>query len=134
MITVENEIFDDVCASVRAKHPKANITGEYVKSPSSFPHLSIVELDNTIVERTQTSSEYENHVLLMYELNAYSNKKNGKKTECKEIIATADERMLANGFTRTMLQPIPNMDDATIYRMTARYVAVVSKDKHIFRR
>ena len=76
----------------------------------------------------------ENHSTLMYEVNVYSNKKTGKKTECKKIITLVDEAMSALGFTRIMLQPIPNMDDATIYRMTARYRAVVSKDKVIFRR
>jgi hypothetical protein len=70
----------------------------------------------------------------MYEVNVYSNKKSGKKSECKKIISIIDEEMSALGFTRIMLQPIPNMDDATKYRMTARYRAVVSKDKVIYRR
>ena len=134
MISIENEIFDDVATAIRDRHLGANITGEYVKSPSSFPHISLVEMDNSVLAGTQTSSEYENHATLMYEANVYSNKIKGKKTECKEIMATLDERMLANGFTRTMLQPIPNMDDATIYRMVARYTAIVSKDKMIYRR
>ena len=134
MINIENEIFNDVAMVVRGKYPNVNMTGEYVKSPSSFPHVSLVEMDNSVLTSTQTSTEYENHATLMYEANVYSNKNTGKKTECKEIMATLDERMLANGFTRTMLQPIPNMDDATIYRITARYTAIISKDKMIYRR
>ena len=134
MINIENEIFNDVAMVVRGKYPNVNMTGEYVKSPSSFPHVSLVEMDNSVLASTQTSTEYENHATLMYEANVYSNKNTGKKTECKEIMATLDERMLANGFTRTMLQPIPNMDDATIYRITARYTAIISKDKMIYRR
>ena len=134
MINIENEIFNDVAMVVRGKYPNVNMTGEYVKSPSSFPHVSLVEMDNSVLTSTQTSTEYENHATLMYEANVYSNKNTGKKTECKEIMATWDERMLANGFTRTMLQPIPNMDDATIYRITARYTAIISKDKMIYRR
>ena len=134
MINIENEIFSDVATEVRTQHPSVNMTGEYVKSPSSFPHVSLVEMDNSVLTSTQTSTEYENHATLMYEANVYSNKTKGKKTECKEIMATLDRRMLANGFTRTMLQPIPNMDDATIYRMTARYTAIISKDKMIYRR
>jgi hypothetical protein len=91
-------------------------------------------MDNTVYENSQTSSENENHATLMYEVNVYSNKTKGKKTECKEIISLIDKEMTLVGFTRIMLQPIPNMDDATIYRMTARYRAVVSKGKKIFRR
>lgn len=134
MINAENEIYDNVYDSVKAKFPNVNMTGEYVKSPSMFPHLSLIEMDNTAYTRTQTSTEYENHADVMYEVNVYSNKTKGKKTECKEIMSVVDSVMLFLGFTRTMLQPIPNMDDATIYRMTARYKAVISKDKQIFRR
>ena len=134
MIDVENEIFDKVSTSVRTKFPNVSMTGEYVKSPSSFPHVSLEEKDNSVLISTQTSAEYENHATLMYEANVYSNKTKGKKTECKEIMSLLDSEMEALGFTRTMLQPIPNMDDATIYRMTARYTAIISKDKYIYRR
>ena len=134
MINVENEIFDRVSTSVRGLFPNVSMTGEYVKTPPSFPHISLEEKDNSVFTRTQTSTEYENHDILMYEVNVYSNKTKGKKTECKEIISIIDNEMLSIGFTRTMLQPIPNMDDATIYRLTARYTAIISKDKMIYRR
>ena len=134
MINIESEIFNIVSTKVRDEFPDIYMSGEYVKSPPSFPATSLVEMDNTSYTSTQTSSENENHVSLMYEVNTYSNKVKGKKSECKEIMTLIDKEMAALGFTRTMLQPIPNMDDATIYRMTARYKAVVSKDKTIFRR
>ena len=134
MINIENEVFTTVSETVRNKYPDIYLTGEYVKSPPSFPAGSIVEMDNTTYSQTQTCSGNENHANIMYEVNVYSNKIKGKKTECKEIISLIDEEMTNLGFSRTMLQPIPNMDDATIYRMTARYKAVVSKDKTIFRR
>ena len=70
----------------------------------------------------------------MYELNVYSNKAAGKKAECKHIAAVVDAEMAAMGFTRMMLNPIPNMDDATIYRITGRYRAVVSKNQTLYRR
>lgn len=134
MINVENEVFDTVAEKVRKEYSNIYLTGEYVKSPPSFPAGSIVEMDNSVYTSTQTSSGNENHASVMYEVNVYSNKTKGKKTECKAIISLIDNEMSALGFTRTMLQPIPNMDDATIYRMTARYKAIVSKDKEIFRR
>lgn len=134
MIDCENLIFDDVEGQVKATYPDTSMSGEYVKSPSSFPFASIVEMDNSIYESTQTSSENENHATLMYEVNVYSNKTKGKKSECKKIIALIDKIMTARGFTRVMLTPIPNMDDATIYRMTARYRAVISKNNVIYRR
>ena len=134
MINIETEIFNEVSGKVRAEFPNIYMSGEYVKSPPSFPATSLIEMDNTAYTSTQTSCENENHATLMYEVNTYSNKVKGKKAECKAIMTLIDKEMTALGFTRTMLQPIPNMDDATIYRITARYKAVVSKDKTIFRR
>ena len=134
MINIENDIFDYVYERVIEKFPDIYMSGEYVKSPPSFPASSLVEMDNTTHTLTLTSGENENHAVVMYELNVYSNKVTRKKTECKAIVAFIDEIMLSLGFTRTMLQPIPNMDDATIYRMLARYRAIVSKDKTIYRR
>ena len=134
MINIEEEIFNDVATKVRSKYPKIYMVGEYVKSPTSFPFVSLIEQDNYVYTKTQTSLSDENHCQLMYEINVYSNKIKGKKTECKEIMALIDSVMLHKGFTRTMLQPIPNIDDATIYRIVARYTGVVSKDKQIFRR
>ena len=134
MINVENEIFDIIARAVRNAYPDIYMIGEYVKSPSKFPCVSLVEMDNSAYLRTQTDSSVENHAELMYELNVYSNKKSGKKSECKAIASLIDNEMAALGFGRSMLQPIPNMDDATIYRVTGRYRAVVSKDKIIYRR
>ena len=69
----------------------------------------------------------------MYEVNVYSNKTSGKKSECKEIIAVIDDILLGLGFTRTMKNPV-SMDDATIYRMVTRYTAIVSTNQTIYRR
>ena len=134
MINIEEELFSDVATQVRATYPNIYMVGEYVKSPPSFPCVSFIEQDNYIYTKTQTSLSDENHCQVMYEVNVYSNKTVGKKTECKNIMALIDDAMLKKGFTRSMLQPIPNIDDATIYRIVARYTGVVSKDKEICRR
>lgn len=134
MIDVENEIFSIIAKAVRNVYPDIYMVGEYVQSPPKFPCVSLVEMDNSAYTRTQTSSSVENHVELMYELNVYSNKKSGKKSECKAIAALIDNELAALGFSRTMLQPIPNMADVTVYRMVGRYRVVVSKDKTFYRR
>jgi hypothetical protein len=134
MIDCENEIFNKVAESVKAVYPSVFISGEYIRTPSKFPFVSLIEMSNTAYDRTQSSGSLENHASLMYEVNIYSNKKSGKKSECKAIATLIDNELATLGFSRTMLQPIPNMDDATIYRITGRYTAVISKDKAIYRR
>lgn len=134
MIDVETELFSEVSSKVRAKYPNLYMTGEYVKSPPDFPCVSMVEVDNATFRNTQTTEGQENHAAVMYEVNVYSNKTKGKKAECKEIIAFIDELLMERNFTRIMLEPVPNQDNATIYRMLGRYRAVISKNKTIYRR
>ena len=134
MIDCENEIFSAIAESVRKAFPSVFISGEYIRTPSKFPFVSLIEMSNSAYDRTQSSGSLENHASLMYEVNIYSNKKSGKKSECKAIATLIDNEFATLGFSRTMLQPIPNMDDATIYRMTGRYTAVISKDKKLYRR
>lgn len=134
MIDVENEIFNTIARVVRKAYPSAFVSGEYIRTPSKFPFVSIIEMSNTAYDRTQSSGGLENHASLMYEVNVYSNKTSGKKSECKAIATLIDNELATLGFSRTMLQPIPNVDDATIYRMTGRYTAVISKDKKLYRR
>lgn len=134
MIDIENVIFNRVATKVREQYPDIYMTGEYVKSPSSFPAASLVEMDNATRNDTIDSGSNENYANVMYEANVYSNKTTGKKSECKEIIALIDQEMLAMGFERVSLTPVPNMNDSTIYRMVGRYRATVSADNKIFRR
>ena len=134
MIDVEKEIFSIVSKAVREQYPKIFMTGEYVKSPSSFPCVYLVETDNQIYRNTRTNTSIENHAQVVYEVNVFSNLSTGKKSQCREIMALIDEQLEGLGFTRTMMNPIPNEEDATIYRMVARYRAIVSKDNTIYRR
>ena len=134
MIDIENLVFDRVAKRVREQFPNIFMTGEYVNSPASFPAASVVEMDNSIRENTIDSGSNENHVNVMYEVNVYSNKTTGKKSECKAIMALLDNEMTAMGFERITLTPVPNEYDSTIYRMVARYRAAVSSNHTIYRR
>ena len=134
MIDIEYEVFDRVAKRVREKFPGIFMTGEYVNAPSSFPAVSLVEMDNVTREWTIDSGSNENHANVMYEVNVYSNKTAGKKSECKAIIALIDAELTDMGFMRSTLTPVPNEYDSTIYRMVGRYRAAVSADHKIYRR
>ena len=134
MINIEEEIFSIISTEVREKYDGIFITGEYVKSPPSFPCVSLLEADNAVYRNTRTTDSMENHAELLYEVNIYSNKTKGKKAECKDIASIIDSEFAKLGFTRTMLNPIPNEEDATIYRIVGRYKSIVSTNKTIYRR
>lgn len=134
MISIEEELFTAVAKSVRNTYSNAFVVGEYVMAPARFPCVSIVEMDNSVHRQTRDSGHNEMFVDVMYEVNVYSNKSTGKKAECKAIIQLIDDLLLDMGFTRTFLNPVQNLNDATIYRMTGRYRALIDKDKTIYRR
>ncbi len=134
MIDIENEVYNRIAEQLKNEFNSISIYGEFVKSPASFPAVMIEEKANSSYQRTQDSGNLENHASLMYEVNVYSNKKVGKKSECKAIFKVIDDEFASMGFTRILKEPIPNIEDATIYRMVGRYTAVVSTDKVIYRR
>ena len=85
------------------------------------------EKTNTVLQ--ETSDEIiENHVNLMYQVDIFSNLTSGKKAECKKILKIVDEIMSEMGFVRILCEPIENLEDATIYRITARYSAIVGRE------
>lgn len=102
-------------------------------SPSQFPCACIEQADNYIYERGIDSGDIENFVTVMFEVNVYSNKKDGKKKEAKQIFSAISDKFKELGFTRTYETPI-NMADSTIYRLTGRFMATISKDFDIYRR
>ena len=132
MIDVENTIFDKVATALRNEFTGIFVAGETVAIPSSFPAVTLVEMDNSTYTRSLDSSGEENHAILMYQADVYSNLSAGKKTQCRAIIAVIDTEMQKLGFVRIGSSPmaIPNAD-ATKNRMVARYRATISKDKTI---
>lgn len=133
MIDIENEVFSKIAAELRSRFPKIQVIGEDARTDSPFPCASIVEIDNYTLRRTQDSGGNEHHAHITYEVNVYSNKASGKKTECKKIYEVIDNVLIDLGFTRTLRQPV-GMDDITIYRMVGRYTAIVSENKTIYNR
>ena len=108
------------------------MSGEYTDVPAKFPAVTIVEEDNSIVQRMRTTN-IENAVNLMYSANVYTNTVGYKKSEAKEIMSVIDDEFSKMGFARTMCNPVANLQDATIYRMTARYEAAIDKDLWVYR-
>lgn len=124
MIDIENIIFTRLAQVLRTQFSGISVYGEFVEAPASFPCVTIVEADNKVYERTRDLSGVEHHAQLMYEINVYSNKANGKKSEAKAISNMIDGMMTDMLFTRTFRGQTPNID-RTIYRITLRYQGVV---------
>ena len=131
MIDIENDIFNDLAQVLRAQHSGIYVVGEYVESPARFPAVTVVEADNRVIRNMRTL-HIENAVLSMFEVNIYSNKTSGKKSEAKAIANTVDDFFSSIGYTRTMRNQVPNLNDSTIYRIVCRYEAHIDKDLWIY--
>ena len=121
MIDVESRVFQQCADAFRAEYPNGYIAGEYVRQPPKFPAVALIEMDNSVDERAMDNGRIENAVNVMYQVDVYSNRNTGRKAQTKAIIALIDGVMADHRFIRTFCNPVQNFDDATIYRMTARY-------------
>ena len=133
MIDIESFLFSRIAGVLRASYEGIFVSGEYVDSPAKFPAVTIVESDNNVLQKMRTAApNLENAVSLMYEVNVYTNSVGYKKSEAKDIMETIDNEFSKIGFTRTMCNPVSNLQDATIYRIVARYEGVADKNFRIY--
>lgn len=123
MFNIEPEVYSHVSAALKAKFKGVSTSSEYVKSPAAFPHVTIIETDNYTTPAHLDSSDVERFSTVAYTVDVYSNKSSGKKSECKSIMAEVDAVMYSMNFTRLVMTPTPNLEDASIYRITAQYRA-----------
>lgn len=131
MIDIEFAVFNSVSKKIKEMYPETLVTGDLSFSPAVFPAVSIVEIGNSVVASARTSN-IENAADVTYEVNIYSNKVGYGKLETKDILSVVDSSFEKLGFTRVFCNPIQNLEDKSIYRIVARYDAVVDKDFWIY--
>lgn len=134
MIDYANTVFTTVAEAVRDKHAGATVIGEYTRKPSKFPTVTLDETQNIMVDRLEDSSNEEKFAGVAYRLQVFSNKQNGKKTEARDIFATADAEMRRMGFRRVSYTTTPEIYKSTVYEITSTYEAIVSWEGYVYAR
>ena len=135
MIDIENALFDKLANLLETEFSELadNVYSEIPNEISSFPLVVITEVSNLNYIRGQDNNEFENYATIAYDVNIYSNKISGAKLECKAILNKLDIMFLNYNFRRISYIPFKNNDD-NVYRLTARYQAVVSNDYRLYSR
>lgn len=133
MLDYMNEVFTNVAKSVRNAHTGVTVNGEYTRTPSSFPAVTLDETQNVSVARLEDSSHEEQFASVGYRLQVFSNKQGGKKAEARAIFATADAEMRRMGFRRVTYTTTPEIYNSTIYSITATYEAVMSAAGYVYK-
>ena len=125
---IKNEIFTRLHATLAASFPGCFVTGEYQETMKTFPAITFEEKSNSVYQEASTDV-IEHAASLLYEINVYTNTVGYREDDAREIMMLCNTIMTSLGFTRTMLSPIPNLADSTIYRLTARYKGVAFFEK-----
>lgn len=131
ILDVEFAVYNAVTTDLKLIYPDIFATGDLSASTAKFPAVSIVEINNSVLQSARTTN-IENAVSVAYEVNIYSNKTGYNKIEAKEILSVIDNSFQNLGFTRIFCNPVQNLEDGNIYRIVARYEAVIDKDFWIY--
>lgn len=126
----EVQIFNAVHPVVAPLCAKNKFVSKQVVSTTAFPAACLFEMDNTTVQRRQTSTPRENFSLLTYQFEAFAM----TKKECRAVFAAADDMMLKLNFTRISGRYIDNPGNPDVFRYVARYEAEVDQNGNLYRR
>ena len=122
MIDIEAKIYSPIRTALVTEYQNIFVTSEPTATSAKFPAVSIVQEDNYMSVNKLDNSGRERFATIMFQVDVYSNKASGKKSQCKEIMNVVDEMLFALNFTRISLAPIP-MENDGYYRLSARYRA-----------
>lgn len=122
MIDIEAKIYSPIRTALVNAYSGIFVTSEPTATQAKFPAVSIVQQDNYMSVNKLDNSGAERFATVMFQVDVYSNKASGKKSQCKEIMNVIDTMLYGMNFTRIALTPIP-MENEGYYRLTARYRA-----------
>ena len=131
MIDYSNEIFNDAATVLRNAVSGITVIGEYVSSPTSFPTVTIDEIDNRQFQRD--SAKTEKFAAVRCRVQVFSNKSSGKRAEARSIFNVIDTRLTELGFTRKTYTATPDVYNSSVYQITATYDAVIGANGVIYK-
>ena len=131
MILVYPQIFGELkrrIVAIAAKTDGRNVKVSNAFQPTiaEFPYITIEEKTNAFAQGELGNKE--KFSLLMYEVNIYDNSQN-KVENCYSFAKEINSFMTqSKGFKRIMCEPIPNVADAQVYRIVARFQGYIDND------
>ena len=131
MVDIETDIYELVSDAVLALYSDAFTSSVYTTAPAQFPACSVMQVSNLTDTFTLDSSATENASKVVFRVDSYSNLRTGARSQAKKIAQAADEVMLSHGFKRTYYTQDYNPADSTVYTISARYSAIVTKDNEV---
>ncbi len=131
MIDHSNEIFNIVATDLRSAYSGLKVVGEYVATPTTFPTVTLDEIQNIPVH--MDSAVENKYAEVVYRVQVFSNSKRGKRAEAREIYDSVDVKLQSLGLRAVTFSTTPAIYNSEIYSITATYRGVTNKDGVIFR-
>lgn len=129
MIALRDYVVDKLS---RELSNRAEVSAQY--QPVTYSHMlvTVEETDNRELPEYADSANNET-AQISFEINIFANDTNHKIGDARNIAGIVDELMRDMGFTRVYMRPVPNLADATIYRITSMYSGVTDAEHTIYK-
>ena len=124
MIDIENLVFDTMYSALATEDPTLDVSKGYNEETAPSRCVTVREIGNVPVESMNTDECAENYTRVTYEVEAYSDKQDTARSECRDLLKKADAVMQGMKFRRIYLSE-PLRVNRTRYRQYARDTAIV---------
>lgn len=131
MLDFSNEIFNAVAKHLRSLYKGIQVKGEYVSSPAKFPTVTIDEISN--IPSHLDSAKENKFADVIYRVQVFSNKENGKRAEARKIYASVDSKLMELGLFAKSFTTTPAIYNSEIYSITATYGGTIGENGVIYR-
>lgn len=136
MIDKSNEVFDRTMTYVINSIPgltEENFGSDETSAPPTFPFIQIVQTRDITYKDGQDDRPQENFAILLFQVEVFSNKAEGKRSECRKIISVVDGFMHRMNFSRESGAFVENQSNNSIARYVATY-SVLANENYFYRR
>ena len=131
MLDFSNEIFNAVAKHLRSLYKGIQVKGEYVSTPAQFPTVTIDEISN--IPSHLDSANENKYADVIYRVQVFSNKENGKRAEARKIYASVDNKLMELGLFAKSFTTTPAIYNSEIYSITATFGGTIGADGVVYR-
>ena len=131
MIDKSNEIFNVVAKHLRSLYKGIQVKGEYVKTPTKFPTVTIDEISNIPVHLD--SAKVNKYAEVVYRVQVFSNSKDGKRAQAREIYNAIDNKLMEMGLFAKTYTSTPTIYNSEVYTITATFGGIIGENGVVYR-
>lgn len=131
MTDFSHQIFTQIAGILRDTFPEVKVVGEYLKTPSQFPCVTVDEISNLPAQLD--SGTEERYSAVTYRVQVFALREAGGRDQARALLGTVNDILAALNFTRKSMTTGPELYRFQFYSITATYEAVIGRDGYCYR-